>query len=167
MFDISAGRDRRFDGYGPSTFPNPLDDEVLKLVAEFRARGPEAVADAIAVSSDDGRGVLRSYAERMASFAVRTGDREVLLNAVIANVVGGLSANERESLMVMAPIDDAASRIGVDLPGLFEDAANCVGHPGTLSLVSWLSRTPENRSLAAMGFAAEEGGDGFRYVLRW
>lgn len=167
MFDISAGRDRRFDGYGPSVFPNPLDDEIATFVVSLRAGGPPVVADAIARSTEHGRRHLRAYAERMATLAVRTGDRDVLLNAVIANVVGGLSTNERESLMVMAPIDDAAARIGVDLAGLFEDAATCVGHPGTLSLVTWLSRTPENRSLAAMSFVAEEGVDGFRYVLRW
>ena len=167
MFDMTVQRDRRFDGYGPSAFPNPLDDEVAALVTSWKAGGPQAVAEAIAGSTDNGRGVLRAYAERMASLAVRNNDRDILLNAVVANVVGGLSTNERESLLVMAPIEDAAARLGVDLPGLFEDAASCVGHPGTANLMVWLTRTPENRSLATMRYVAEDGADGFRYVLRW
>lgn len=167
MFDTTVQRDRRFDGYGPSAFPNSLDAEVAALVDTWRGAGPSAVAEAIAESSEGGRSVLRAYAERMASLAVRESSRDLLLNAVVANVVGGLSTNERESLLVMAPIEDAASRIGVDLPGLFEDAASCVGHPGTVNLMVWLTRTPENRSLATMRFVADEGADGFRYVLRW
>jgi hypothetical protein len=167
MYNVRVQRDRRFDGYGPSTLPNPLDDEVSALVASWRVGGPSMVAEAIAESTDGGRNVLRAYAERMASLAVRRDDPDLLLNAVIANVVGGLSANAHESLMVMAPIEDAATRIGVGVPGLFEDAAHCVGHPGAAYLMMWLTRSPENRSLATMRFVAEDGADGFRYVLRW
>lgn len=167
MFDISAGRDRRFDGYGPSAFPNPLDDEISLFVSSLRAGGIQAVSEAISASTEHGRRHLQAYAERMAILAVRTNSRDVLRDAVIANVVGGLSTNERESLMVMAPIDDAAKRIGIDLADLFEEVSKIVGHPGTVSLVSWLSRTPENRSLEAMRFVAQECADGFRYVLSW
>jgi hypothetical protein len=122
MFDPKNPRDRRFDGFGPSQLPNGLDDEVGAFVAGLHAGGPRLVAEVSSTITGHGRDVLRAYAERMASLAVRKSDRDVLLNAVIANVVGGLSTNEHESLMVMAPIEDAAARLGVDLPGLFEDA---------------------------------------------
>jgi hypothetical protein len=167
MFDVTNDKHQKFAGYGPSAIPSNLDDEVLALVRNLRKAGPEAVTSAVSASSEASRQVLRAFAERMASLAVRQQDREVLVNALIANVVGGLTVNARESLMVMAPIDDAAGRIGADLPGLFETAAECVGHPGSVSLMLWLTRTPENRSLASMGFVAADDADGFRYVLRW
>jgi hypothetical protein len=58
-----------------------------------------------------------------------------MLNAVVAVVVGGLDENQLESLIVMAPIDDAARRLGVELSGLFEDASQIVGYPAAANLV--------------------------------
>jgi hypothetical protein len=67
----------------------------------------------------------------------------------------------------MAPIEDSAARIGVELPRLLEDASKIVGHPATVNLMLWLTRNDEDRSLASMGFVATENTDGFRYKLDW
>lgn len=69
--------------------------------------------------------------------------------------------------MVMAPIEDSARKIGLDLPEAFERASKIVGHPGTVNLMIWLTRRPEDRSLSSMGFVAGEDDDGFRYRLDW
>ena len=111
--------------------------------------------------------MLGAYAERMASAAVRTRDPSLLNRALVALVVAGLDENDRDCLMTMAPIDDSAQRLGVDLDDLFERVSKTVGHQGTVSLVSWLTRKPEHRSLASMRFAAAEDSDGFRYRLEW
>lgn len=100
-------RDRRFDGYGHSALPSALDGEVTAFVSGVRSGGVPATAAAAAALTPNARNILRAYAERMASLAVREADRDILLNAVIANVLGGLSSNEQESLLVMAPIEDA------------------------------------------------------------
>src|ERR1700682_145124 len=113
--------------------------------------------------SNRAKEVLRAYAVRMASLAVRRHDPAPLVGAVIANVVGGLDENMHESLMAMAPIEDAARRLNVELPQLFEQASKTVGHPGTVNLMVWLTRKPEDRSLASMGYAAATDVDGFRY----
>ena len=123
-FSPHSERDRRFDGYGPSALPNALDGEVTAFVSGVRAGGVPATAAAAAALTPNARNILRAYAERMASLAVREADRDILLNAVIANVLGGLSSHEQESLLVMAPIEDASARIGVDLPALFEEEPN-------------------------------------------
>ena len=67
--------------------------------------------------------------------------------------------------MPMALIDDAGCRLGVDSPTLFEEAAQIVGHPGTVNLMVWLTRAPEDRTPEAMGFVAAREQGGFRY--RW
>lgn len=117
--------------------------------------------------TDKARQVLRAYAERMASLAVRSLDKATLLEAVVALVVGGLDENRAESLMIMALIEDSAARIGVELGQLLEEASKIVGHPATVNLMLWLTRKDEDRSLASMGFVATEDADGFRYRLDW
>jgi hypothetical protein len=101
----------------------------------------------------------------MASSAVRRADPTLLLGAIFALVVGGLDQHLRESLMVMAPLEDSAARLDMDLAELFEDASTVVGNPGAVNLMMWLTRLPEDRPLACMAFVATEDEDGFRYRL--
>jgi hypothetical protein len=167
VFDPSDLAQRRFNGYGPSPLPNSRDEEIDTFVEQLLVGGPTAVTGVLSSVSDKARQVLRAYAERMASLAVRRGDPEKLLRGVVALVVGGLDENRLESLMVMAPLEDGAKRLGVDFPEVFEAASKVVGHPGTVNLMVWLTRKTEDRSLASMGFVASEDGDGFRYKLDW
>jgi len=166
-FDPSDSTQRRYDGYGPAKLPCGRDREVQVFVDQLRRDGPRAVAAALAAISEEGRRVLRAYAERMASLAVRTGEVEQLERAIVAVVVGGLDDNAYEALMAMPLIEDGARRVGIEPPELFEKAAAIVGHPGTINLVRWLSRKPEDRSLASMGFVESADKDGFRYRLDW
>lgn len=167
MFDPADASQGKFNGYGPSGLPDARDQAVGDLVGRLMVAGPEAVAAVLSIVTDKARQVLRSYAERMASLAVRRRERELLLRAVVALVLGGLDENRLESLIVMAPIQDSAERLGLDLPELFESASNVVGHPGTVNLMLWLTRRPEDRSLESMGFVVGEDVDGFRYKLDW
>ena len=121
------------------------------------------VAGFIASASEVGRRVLCAYAERMASLAVRRRDADLLVRAVVAVVIGGLDQNALEALMVMPLIENSARLLTVDLAGIFEQAAAVVGHPGSVNLMVWLTRAPQDRTLAAMGFAEGSDDDGFRY----
>ena len=165
MLDPADMTQARFNGYGPSELPSERDDEVGEFVSGLVSGAPSAVADVLPRLTDKARQVLCAYAERMASLAVRHRDRATLLNAVVALVVGGLDENRLESLMIMAPIEDSAARVGVELPQLLEDASKIVGHPATVNLMLWLTRKDEDRSLASMGFVVTEDADGFRYKL--
>ena len=166
-FEVGSSTQRRFDGYGPSPLPSTLDQDVAAFVDGLRSGGPPVAALAIAKATEAGRGVLRAYAERMASLAVRQRDAKLLERAIVAVVVGGLSENDHEALLVMPVIEDSAKRIGVQPPILFEGAAEIVGHPATTNLVLWLMRKPEDRELSCMGYAVGEDGDGFRYIRTW
>jgi hypothetical protein len=167
MFDPADEEQRRFRAYGPAPIPDPRDREVEEFVNSLIAGGPKRVAEVKSVIGLHGKRVLAAYAERMATGAVRTHDPTLLERALVALVLGGLDNNERESLMVMAPIEDSANRIGVDVEDLFQRVSRTVGPQGTVSLVSWLSRKPENRSLASMRFVPSQDSGGFRYKLEW
>ena len=167
MFDPHDDAQRPFHGYGPAPLPDPRDEEVARFVATLVTGGPSAVAGVRPLVTEQARRVLCAYAERMASLAVRRHDPKLLVGATVALVVGGLDENRHESLMVMAPLEDSAKRLGVDLPDLFKYVSKIVGHPGTVNLAVWLMRRPEDRTLASMRFVSDEDQDGFRYRLDW
>jgi len=165
QFDPGVPQQRSFNGFGPASIPDPRDRVLDDFLTSVMAGGPDAVASASASASEAGRRVLRAHAERLASRAVRGGDPALLVQALVAAVLGGLDQNAWEAMMPMALIDDAGRRLGVDLPTLFDDVAHIVGPPGTVNLMVWLTRAPEDRTPGAMGFVAANDQEGFRY--RW
>ena len=78
VFDPSDDAQKRFAGYGPARLPDPRDDEVSGFVAILVAGGPLEVAKALSIVTDKARQVLRAYAERALSLAVRHHDPELL-----------------------------------------------------------------------------------------
>ena len=56
-------------------------------------------------------------------------------------------------------------RLGLEPSDVFEEVADVVGHPGSVNLMVWLSRAPEDRTPECMGFEAFHDDSGFRY--RW
>jgi hypothetical protein len=165
-FEPSDSAQSRFAGYGPSPLPNSRDDLVGRVIDRAVSGGPPAVAALIQGASEAGRRVLRAYGERMSSLAVRRRDAGLLVRAVIAVVIGGLDQNALEALMVMPLIERSAALLHVDLAGLFEQAAAVVGHPGSVNLMVWLTRVPEDRTLASMGFVEASDEGGFRYRFK-
>lgn len=167
VFNPTDESQARFNGYGPSKLPNERDEEIDEFVSGIIAGGASSVLEVLPRLSEKGRQVLRAYAERMASLAVRQRDRMALTKALVALVLGGLDENRPESLMVMAPVEDSARRLHLDISELFEAVSKMVGHPATVNLMMWLTRKEEDRSLASMGFVTSEDADGFRYKLDW
>jgi hypothetical protein len=164
-FDAGDPAQRRFTGYGLAAFPDARDTELDQYARDLMSGGPAAVRAALNVVSEKARQVLRVYAERAASRAVRDKDRDLLVLGTIALVVGGLDENALEALTRMPLIEDASKRLGIELADVFEKAAGVVGHPGTVNLMLWLSRAPADRTPECMGFAAADDDSGFRY--RW
>ncbi|MEJ7786716.1 MAG: hypothetical protein WKF96_18090 [Solirubrobacteraceae bacterium] len=164
-FDPAEPKHRRFSVFAEANFPDPRDRELDGFVDTIREGGPAAVKGIVARASEQGRGVLRADAERAASRAVRDCDPDRLRSALVALVLGGLDHNSREALTRMPLIEDAARRLDVTFEHLIEDATDAVGHPGSVTLVQWLARKPQDRTLDAMGYEAVTDAAGFRY--RW
>lgn len=162
-FDPGDQADRRFTGYGPSPIPNSRDDLVDQFLDQVIEGGSSVVASVTASASERGRRILRAYTERMASLAVRHRDAHLLVRAVVALVLGGLDQNIPEALMLVPLIENSAKLLQNDLSQIFEEAAGVTGHPGSVSLMMWLTRAPQDRTLASMGFVEASDEGGFRY----
>jgi hypothetical protein len=163
-FDPSSDQQRQFNAFAPAPIPDPRDRVLDDFMASVVAGGPDEVRGRLASLSDAGRRVLRSHAERLASRAVREQSSDLLVAALVATVLGGLDQNAWEAMMPMALIDDASRRLGLEPADVFEQAAAIVGHPGSVNLMVWLTRSAEDRTPEAMGFAPATEAGGFRYA---
>ena len=162
-FDPGALSQGSYGAYRSARFPDDRDAELDGYVAGLMSGGPAAVKKALDAVSEPGRTVLRAYAERAASRAVREQAPDLLVRALVALVVGGLDFNAFEALIPMAAVEDAGYRIGAEPGEFFGTAADLVGPTGTVSLFLWLARNPAERSLEYMGLAADSDESGFRY----
>jgi hypothetical protein len=164
-FDPSDPVQRSFHEYGPAAFPDPRDAELDAFLNGLRpAGGVNAVFDLRAVISPAARSVFLAYASRAAVRAVREQSSELLVMATVALVIGGLDNNDPDALTKVPQVEDASRRVGVHIADVFGPAMELVGPPGAVYLAQWLSREPEDRTLACMGYVAVEDDTGLRYV---
>ena len=167
--DLSSDK-TYWTGYGLAPIPDPRDDEVLSTVRPLVDRGPDAVADSLSSVSELDREVLRAFSERAATNAVRRGEPHLLVEALVALVVGGLAIDEsddedqRDALIVLSVVEDAARRTGANPADLYARALEVVGEPAGKSLLTWQERPGISRTINSMGYRESEDSDGFRYL---
>lgn len=147
-------------GYGPLPIPTSRDGEISELL-----RASE-ISELAGLVTRDHFDVLRSYAERMASQAVRLKDPGTLALGLTALGLAGLGGS-RDALAVLPLFHHAAKTIGVVPGGIFRAVASAIGGEAGSVLESFLDRTEEDRSLEAMGYRVGRDAGGFRYERTW
>ena len=157
-------------GYALAPIPDPRDDEVLSTVQPLLKGGSSAVTDALSSVSELDREVLRAFAERAAANAVRRGEPHLLLEGLVALVVGGLAIDEaddedhRDAQIVLSVVEDAARKTGASPTDLYARAIEVVGESAGIALVAWQERPGVSRTINSMGYQESEDSDGFRYL---
>lgn len=146
-------------GYGLLPIPSGRDRAALDWIGS-------ATEEDLARLTSDHWAVLRVFAERMASWAVRSENGEVLERGLLALALAGLGESA-DSLTVLPLFDHAARRLKMDPAPLFLMVGERVGGEAQKALVSFLGRSDEDRSLAAMGYQEGRDRDGFRYQRNW
>ena len=160
---VCIAMDAHKGNYFWEPIPIALDDELLELVTEFIAADETARDRLLNELTNRHRQLLASFAVRLASIAVRSGDPERVLTGLIALWLG-LPEDDREAVMDVAPLYHAALKLGADPTELFERAST-VASDETFHqfLRSFLSRSEHDKSLRALGYHEAEGPDGFRF----
>ena len=155
------------DGYGTWPIPHRVDTEITGLLQAWMKQdesGRKAAAEQI---SEDQRFVLLAYSERMASLAVRSRDRGLILMGLVALGIDGWRGDWRDNAVLICLHYDAARRIGLLPEHLFEEAAKLLPEKPAEAVRSFLRRTDGEKSLEAMGYIAATDADGFRYQRTW
>jgi hypothetical protein len=111
--------------------------------------------------------VLNVFAERAASITVRHQDvRELRAGLLAAAIANSITGDPRDTLPALSLLHRAAEMIGND-PRLEFSSVYEIWGGRESALANFLRRTPEDKTIEAMGY--EEGDDkrGFRFVRNW
>ena len=100
----------------------------------------------------------------MASLGVRERSRQRLLEGLLALVIEDYRADYRDSLIVLAALSDAATKISVTPEELFAEAASYSNNSVVSNITEFHKWDPADWSLKAVGYKEVNGPDGFRYV---
>lgn len=147
-------------GYGTQPIPAPRDYEILNLltgvgVAAFDGLSPEHA------------NTLTAFAERAASWAVRTGD-VLLVKAGLYAVGRSLSVcDKRDALIAMSLLYRACEKSGIDARRAFSESAFGLGPTAQEFVDEFLKRSQRDKSIEAMGFSESMDSDGFRFRCDW
>jgi len=105
-------------------------------------------------------GVLVCYAERIASFGVREKSRDRLWEGLVALVIENHFGDWRDNLRRLAPLYDAARKIGIDPDELFLEVAGLILNNVAISIKQFTERSPEDKSLNAFLYSESVDADG-------
>jgi hypothetical protein len=160
-----AQLDERNRGYGNKPLPDPLDEQIARLVERI-VEGPDELHEAVREDLSPMQAqFLLGYGERMASFAVRMSSPSLLENGLLAIGLAAEKLYFKDVVLVLTLYERSAELLGVDPVGLFERAAARVGAPQYI--FDFPKREPANRDLSSMGYEEQETSDGFLYVRNW
>ncbi len=152
-------------GYRTWPLPHERDKEIGRLVDHLGRRGFHGSGETL--DEQHGR-VLREFAERMASLAVRRRSPEDLRLGLLAlALAASVSRDIRDEIVVMAPLWRSAEILGLDPVSEFTAAGEAVDGLGGQQLLSFAARSPRDRSLQAMGYIESSDEGGFRYERTW
>lgn len=152
-------------GYGPSSIPNQIDEEVELLLESFGESREEGI---VLEDMTEVHGfVLLAYAERMASEAIRQHSADVLAKGMKALTIGGKLVYGKEVLPVLALMDNSARKLGVASLELLCDLSREDDGELLRSVQNFSKRSNEDRSIQAMGYSEGQDQGGFRYRRNW
>ena len=152
-------------GYLPRPIPTERDSEITKLLSQIIHNNEVA---RFAHNLKEGhRVVLRVFAERMASSAVREKDPSLLRLGLIAILLSWGASESREALTIMPLFYDAVGRLGLNLDSFAAEIRETIGDKVISPLAEYLRRAEKDKSLQSMGYSAGVDSDGFRYLRNW
>ncbi|WP_420118207.1 hypothetical protein [Micromonospora sp.] len=156
---------KRNVGYGREEIPSVRDGRIRDLLVGVMGRGAlDQVKRQMPHGADD---VLAVFAERAASIAVRHQDVRELRAGILAVVISQAIADDpRESIAALSLLYRAAELIGHDPNSEFAAAGDVLGG-GVSGLLEFLRRSPEDKSIEAMGYEEGDDGRGFCFISNW
>lgn len=153
--------------YGTLPIPTPRDGAISALLRAWLNLDEPKRLSFLSRLPKGFRFALLAYSERMASFAVRTHDKECVVLGLLALGLDEWCEDWRDNATILCLHYDAAKRIGLDPDSLFEETANLLPLEPAGALRSFILRSTEDKSLGSMGYVVDADPDGLRYRRTW
>ena len=170
--DLFSARIRRLLPTPEERFPedpgqpelSPIDTKLLGLCEQYRAASPEQRTFICALVTRGLGGALQGWGVRLATLAVAERSIERVRVALVAHAIDDLASGDvRDTMCLLAPLVDAARRLGSDPVELFLEAAGLAQPAMARVLQDYVQRPDGPPSLSSMGMRAVETPDGLRY----
>lgn len=162
-FDLEVLHPDKNVSYLPKPIPTARDRQIGELLSS--SISGQRIAR-LKRCIDEGHAlVLRAFAERMASTAVRTNSPTDLRLGLIALLLALEGPDSRDALTIFPLFYDAVLRLQLNLSEFIESVRELVGDRMTEPFVQFTQRS--DKSLQAMGYSEGTDNDGFRYVRNW
>ena len=155
------------DYYPAEPYPCHLDETVSRLVDLYVKSGPAERTWIVSQLGNEYWSTFTVYAERMAVWAVRLKQPELILKGLLALALDDGRFDDREDILIMAPLYHSAVKLGLDPKPLFLQAADVAGPGLATTLLQFPDRPESNRNLASMGYVETTGPEGFGYRRNW
>jgi hypothetical protein len=150
-------------GYLPKSIPDLRDREIEDLLS--RCVASEALASLQRCVDEDHAMVLRAFAERMATTAVRNNNATQLRTGLIALLLTQAESDFRDGLMILPLYCDAIAKLHIDPSEFTDSVRQIVGNQMLVPFTEFLRRA--DKSLKSMGYIEGADADGFRYLRNW
>ena len=151
--------------YGRLPIPAERDEKIAGLLdTQLKIGNLAKLASEIRM---DQRGILRCFAERAATLALRRQDEKLLKLGLIALCLGWPIEDYREGLLILPVLYHAARMLGMNPEQLFHEVGNLFGGEIETELTDFLERSDEDKSLEAMGYRLIHEPDGIRFKRTW
>jgi hypothetical protein len=152
------------EGYLNQQLPSSRDREIVSLLNAATQSGQ--LEDLSHLLERPQSAVLLAFAERMASLAARTSDRDALRSGLLAAAVATVASDVRDALLVLPLLWRSAEHLKLDPATELAMAAKRLPL-ASATLEQFAARSPEDRKIEAMGYVESVDEDGFRYARTW
>lgn len=154
------------DGYWQLELPTDAERAIASMANELLAMSSEQVAEVRSRLSFRSACALEVCSKRMASWAVRTSERDLLKLAVFLLLVSDDDQTDwRDVLTSLSWVDYCATLLGVRLEDLVSKVIDIATASRRSTIVGYLSREPAARTPECMGLAPVGAGPTFHF--RW
>ena len=150
-------------GYLPNPIPVARDRQISDFL--WHCMRNETLAKLHRSIQDGHAMVLRAFAERMASAAIRNSSSRELHLGLVALLLTLREGDVRDGLTILPLFYDAMVKLRLDPSAFSESVRQAVGDRMVMPFVEFLRRPDKN--LDAMGYREGVDSDGFRYVRDW
>lgn len=154
-------------GYGLQPIPSEVDHEITDLINVFIQANPANREMILSKFDEEHAFTFIAYSERMAALAVRQQSSQIILKGLIALIIDGFKYNPLESLTILSLHYHSAEKIGVNPASLFDEAAKYADDKVATMISRFITRSPEDKSLEAMGYEEMQASNGFKYQRNW
>lgn len=146
--------------------PGSLDALFRQVAQEMRLGTAEEVAGMVAAVPDRSGPFVLGFSDRMSTWAIRARDPGLLSCAMMAHVLEDVRTDARENILRLAVVWHAAECLEENPDGIFRNAAALGSARASRTILEFLQRAPEMRSIEAMGIERHDGPEGalFRMV---